>query len=162
AVRQAGALRAHSIEELFDLARALERQPLPSSRRATIVTNGGGLGILATDAARDAGLEVAPLDARVRDRLRPGLPAHAAPTNPVDLIGDATAARYDSALRTLAGESAPLLVMVAPQAATDAAGIARTIVGAARAHREPTLAVLAGGAHLRPGVQVLEEGGVPC
>jgi acetyltransferase len=162
AVRQAGALRAHSIEELFDLARALECQPLPSSRRTTIVTNGGGLGILATDAARDAGLDVTPLDARVRDRLRPGLPAHAALTNPVDLIGDATAARYDSALRTLAGESTPLLVMVAPQAATDAAGIARTIVGAARDRREPTLAVLAGGAHLRPGVQVLEEGGVPC
>lgn len=161
AVRQAGALRAHSVEELFDLARALESQPLPSGRRVTIVTNGGGLGILATDAARDAALELPALDDAVRGRLRSVLPAHAALANPIDVIGDATAARYDVTLRALREDDAALLVMLAPQAATDAAGIARTIVGAARGRQQPVLAVFAGGAHVRPGVHVLDEGGVP-
>ncbi|MGH8698493.1 MAG: CoA-binding protein, partial [Burkholderiales bacterium] len=61
ALRQAGVVRARSIEELFDLARALEPQPLPSGRRLLVVSNGGGLGIVATDAAAAAGLAVAPL-----------------------------------------------------------------------------------------------------
>src|SRR6185503_17597296 len=61
ALKRAGAVRAGSIEELFDLARALSVQPLPRGRRLTIVTNGGGLGIVAADAARDVGLEVTPL-----------------------------------------------------------------------------------------------------
>jgi acetyltransferase len=161
AVRQAGALRAHSVEELFDLARALATQPLPSGRRAVIVTNGGGLGILATDAARDAGLELPPVDEAVRAALARALPPHAALANPIDLIGDATAARYDTALRALRGEAGALLVMLSPQAATDSAGVARTIVSATRGRSEPVLGVFAGGAHVRAGVQVLEEGGVP-
>jgi acetyltransferase len=52
--------------------------------------------------------------------------------------------------------------MLAPQAATDAAGVARAIVSTTRRRREPVLAVFAGGAHVRTGVQVLEEGGIPA
>jgi acyl-CoA synthetase (NDP forming) len=55
-----------------------------------LVTNGGGLGVLATDAARAAGLEVTPLTPATRERLRGVIPAHASATNPVDLVGDAT------------------------------------------------------------------------
>jgi acyl-CoA synthetase (NDP forming) len=94
AVRQAGAVRARSVEELFDLARSLASQPVPRGRRLLIVTNGGGLGVVATDAARDAGLEVAPLDAPVQARLQGVLPGTASLGNPVDLVGDADAARY--------------------------------------------------------------------
>ena len=54
-------MRARSVEELFDLARSLASQPLPRGRRLLVVTNGGGLGVIATDAARDAGLEVTAL-----------------------------------------------------------------------------------------------------
>ena len=162
AVRQAGALRADTIEALFDLGRALARQPLPRHRRVQIVTNGGGLGILATDAAHDAGLELPPLSADTRVRLAAALPTHAALANPLDLIGDATAARYDVALRTMAEGDAACLVMLAPQAATDAAAVARTIVGATRGWSRPVLAVFAGGARVRPGIHILEEGGIPC
>ena len=66
AVRQAGALRVDTVEGLFDVARGLASQPLPRGRRLVVVTNGGGLGIVATDAARAAGLTVAPLDEAVR------------------------------------------------------------------------------------------------
>ena len=162
AVRQAGALRVDTLEELFDVARALVTGRTPPGRRVVLVTNGGGLGILATDAARAAGLDVAPLPAATQARLRAALPAPAATSNPVDLIGDATPARYGAALEALAGESASLVVMLAPQAATDAAGVARVVLGAARERTAPVLAVLVGGARVRAGVTALEDGGVPC
>ena len=103
AVKQAGALRVGTVEELFDVARGLASQPLPRGRRLLVVTNGGGLGIVATDAARDAGLEVAPLEAPVRDRLAAVLPPTASLANPVDLVGDADATRYSHALHAIGG-----------------------------------------------------------
>lgn len=162
AVVQAGAVRAGTLEELFDLARALAVQPLPATRRVVVVTNGGGLGILATDAARRAGLEVAPLAGEARGRLARALPPNAALGNPVDLVGDATAARYGAALHALAGGDAAHLVLLAPQAATDASGVARAILGATRGWPAPVLAVFAGGGRVRPGAQSLEDGGIPC
>jgi len=162
AVVQAGAVRAETLEDLFDLARALAAQPLPTSRRVVIVTNGGGLGILATDAARAAALEVPPLAPAVRERLSRVLPKNAALGNPVDLVGDATAARYGAALGALAGEDAAHLVLLAPQAATDAPGVARVVLGVTRGWRAPVLGVFAGGGRVRPGAENLEDGGVPC
>jgi acetyltransferase len=162
AVAQAGAARAETLEDFFDLARALATQPLPVSRRVVIVTNGGGLGILAADAAARAGLDVAPLAEAARARLAGVLPPTAALGNPVDLVGDAGAARYATALAALHDEPAALVICLAPQAATDASGIARAILGGARGRRAPALTVFSGGARIRAGAQALEEGGVPC
>ncbi|MEX2148026.1 MAG: acetate--CoA ligase family protein [Candidatus Rokuibacteriota bacterium] len=162
AVRQAGALRVRSLEELFDVARVLATGRRPRSGRVTIATNGGGLGILATDAARDAGLDVAALDSAVRARLAGVLPAHAALTNPVDLIGDANPERYGAALHALDDPDASCLVMLAPQTATDATGVARAILGATRTWTSPVVAVFAGGPRVRAGAQALDEGGIPC
>jgi len=163
AARQAGALRVDTVEELFDVARGLASQPLPRGRRLVVVTNGGGLGIVATDAARAAGLTVAPLDEGVRRRLAEGLPATAGLGNPVDLVGDADARRYSHALHTLGSDSADaMLVLLTPQAATDAASIARTIAGATRGWPIPVAAAFVGGTRVAPGVRVLEEAGIPC
>ena len=162
AVRQAGALRVATLEEMFDVARALVAGRTPPGRRVILVTNGGGLGILATDAAHDVDLQVTPLPEPTRARLSAVLPSHAATTNPVDLIGDATPSRYGEALQALAGESASLVVMLAPQAATDAAGVARAVLGATRDRPAPVLGVFAGGARVQPGITILEDAGVPC
>jgi acetyltransferase len=162
AVRQAGALRVTTLEEMFDVARALVAGRTPPGRRVILLTNGGGLGILATDAAHDAALAVTPLPEPTRARLSAVLPPHAATANPVDLIGDATPSRYGDALHALAGESASLVVMLAPQAATDAAGVARAVLGATRDWPAPVLGVFAGGARVHPGITVLEDAGVPC
>ena len=162
AVRQAGALRVTTLEEMFDVARALVAGRTPPGRRVILLTNGGGLGILATDAAHDVALAVTPLPEPTRARLSAVLPPHAATANPVDLIGDATPSRYGDALQALAGESASLVVMLAPQAATDAAGVARAVLGATRDWPAPVLGVFAGGARVHPGITVLEDAGVPC
>jgi acetyl coenzyme A synthetase (ADP forming)-like protein len=162
AVRQAGALRVTVLEELFDVARVLVTGRTPPGRRVVMVTNGGGLGILATDAAADAGLTITPPASTIQAALRGVLPPHASVGNPIDLIGDATPSRYGAALEALAAETDSLIVMVAPQAATDSAGVARSILAATRGRQAPVLAVLAGGARVRPGIAALEDGGVPC
>jgi acetate---CoA ligase (ADP-forming) len=164
AVRQAGGVRARSVEELFDLARCLASQPLPRGRRLLVVTNGGGLGVIATDAARDAGLEVAALDSPVQARLRAALPSTASVANPVDLVGDADPARYANALHAI-GPGASIdaaLVIMTVQAATDAVGVARAIVGSIRGWSRPVVAALVGGDRVAPGIRTLEEAGVPC
>jgi acyl-CoA synthetase (NDP forming) len=163
AVKQAGAVRVARVEELFDLARGLASQPLPRGRRLVVVTNGGGLGIVSTDAARDAGLEVPPLDDAVRGRLTAGLPVTASVVNPVDLVGDADAARYGHALRALGSESADAaLVVLTAQAATDSLGVARAVIDATRGWPIPVLATFVGGARVTPGARALEEAGIPC
>ncbi|MBI4013487.1 MAG: acetate--CoA ligase family protein [Candidatus Rokubacteria bacterium] len=162
AVRQAGAVRVRTVEELFDLARGLASQPLPRGRRLLVVTNGGGLGIVATDAAREAGLEVAPLDEPTRARLRAVLPPTASVVNPVDLVGDADAARYGNALDVAGPCADAALVILTAQAATDALGVARAVLGATRGWSIPVAAAFVGGARVAPGVRALEEGGVPC
>jgi acetyltransferase len=164
AVRQAGAVRARSVEELFDVTRSLACQPAPRGRRVLVVTNGGGLGVVATDAARDAGLDVAPLDAPVQAKLREVLPGTASLGNPVDLVGDADAARYGNALHAVGPDANvdATLVIVTAQAATDAAGIARAVLGATRGWSRPVVAALVGGGRVAPGARILEEAGVPC
>ena len=163
AVKQAGAVRAYTVEELFDLARGLAGQPLPRGRRLLIVTNGGGLGIVATDAARDAGLDVTPLESSLRDRLAAVLPATARPANPVDLIGDADAARYGNALHAVRPADADaVLVILTAQAATDAFGVARAVAGATRDWTIPVAAAFVGGPRVTPGARALDEVGIPC
>ena len=163
AVKQAGAFRVGTVEELFDVARGLASQPLPRGRRLLVVTNGGGLGIVATDAARDAGLAVEPLEAPVRDRLAAVLPPTASLANPVDLVGDADAARYSHALDAIGGGAADAaLVMLTAQAATDALGVARAVIVATRSWSIPVAGAFVGGARVAPGVRALEEAGIPC
>jgi len=162
AVRQAGAVRARSIEELFDLARALGRQPLPRTRALVVVTNGGGPGILAADAAADAGLTVAGLPEATARRVRAALPPTGSAANPIDLVGDAGPARYGDVLRALDGDAASHVVILAPQAATDAAGVARAIRAATRGWSAPVLTSFLGGPRVRAGMQDLEEHGIPC
>jgi acetyl coenzyme A synthetase (ADP forming)-like protein len=163
AVRQAGALRVDTVEELFDVARGLASQPMPRGRRLVVVTNGGGLGIVATDAARAAAFTMEPPAEPLRRRLAEGLPATAGLGNPVDLVGDADARRYGHALHTLGSESADaMLVLLTPQAATDAASVARTIAGATLGWSIPVVAAFVGGARVAPGIRTLEEAGIPC
>jgi acetyltransferase len=162
AVRQAGALRVDTLEDLFDVGRALVVSRVPANRRVVLVTNGGGLGVLATDAARAVGLELAAIEGEARSRLAAVLPSQASVSNPVDLIGDATAQRYAEALEALHGIDGSLVVMLAPQAATESVGIARSVLAATRDWTRPVLGVFAGGARVRPGAAALEDAGVPC
>jgi acetyl coenzyme A synthetase (ADP forming)-like protein len=101
AIKQAGGIRCRDVVELFDMARALAGQPTASGNRIGIITNGGGLGILLTDACETNGLVVPKLSKNTYKKIDKVLPDIVKPNNPVDLIGDAGFYRYEAATRAL-------------------------------------------------------------
>src|SRR5207342_3472521 len=104
-------------EELIDVATLLSSQPEPKGRRVAVLTNAGGLGILAADACDSVGLELPPFGDQTADRLRELLPVEASVANPVDMLGSATAATYEAVLPVLLddrGVDAVLVLFVPP------------------------------------------------
>ena len=115
--RNAGIIRVNSVEELFDLGTFLSTQPLPKGRRLAIVTNGGGPGIMAADAASLQGLEVSELSAATRNKIKPLLKRNINVGNPMDTTAGATAQEYEGILRALAADEeidAVLTIFVPP------------------------------------------------
>jgi acetyltransferase len=100
--RQFGVHRASSLEDLYDFSKALAYLPPPAGPRMLIVTSSGGAAIIATDVAEEEGFRVTPLPADLASRLKEMLPAHCIVGNPLDLTGDADAARYRKVLEASA------------------------------------------------------------
>jgi acetyltransferase len=165
AIRRAGMLRVDTLQDLFDAAETLShfRGSIAAEvaragagalgrERLTLVTNGGGAGVMAADAAAAAGVELATLSAPTLARLDEGLPAHWSRGNPVDIIGDAPVERYVHTLRTLLEDpsSGTLLFMHAPTAIVPSADIAQALVPVVQDHADRVLASWLGG----PGVAV--------
>jgi acetyltransferase len=96
--RQYGIHRASTLEELYDFSKALAYLPAPRGPGMLIVTSSGGSAIVATDAAEEEGFRVTPLPAALASRLRETLPSHCIVGNPLDITGDADAARYKQVL----------------------------------------------------------------
>ena len=95
AFRQCGVLRARTMTELFELATAFSRCPIPTGNRVAVVTNSGGPGIVTTDRIEADGLAMARFTRETADALRRALPAEASVYNPVDVLGDADAERIE-------------------------------------------------------------------
>lgn len=122
AFRRAGMLRVGTLDELFAAAETLSSGIKVTGDRLAIMTNGGGLGVLACDALAERGGRLATLSDGLVERLDGVLPATWSRGNPIDLIGDATGARYAAALRCLESERDhdALLVLHCPTAIADA------------------------------------------
>lgn len=99
--RQAGVIRVNTIEEMFNVAKLLAHQPLPQGPRVAILTNAGGPGVLAADAAVGWGLSVPTLSEETRRKLSAILPEEAALANPVDMIASAPGEQFEKSLRVL-------------------------------------------------------------
>ena len=136
AFRRAGMLRVATMAELFDAAETLALTHQQIGERITILTNGGGAGVLATDALIAAGGQLASLSQETIDRLNRVLPATWSHGNPVDIIGDASGKRYAEALAALIGDAAAdaILVLNCPTALVEpeeaAAAVIDTIAAA--------------------------------
>ncbi|HEU4342692.1 MAG TPA: acetate--CoA ligase family protein, partial [Candidatus Binatia bacterium] len=98
---QAGVIRAETLDEMFDLATALDKQPLPNGRRVAILTNAGGLGILCADSCEAGGLTVPELSDETKNLLKEFLPPAASVMNPVDMIASAGADHFRKAVEIL-------------------------------------------------------------
>jgi acyl-CoA synthetase (NDP forming) len=127
--RQAGVIRARTLEELVDVTALLSSQPLPHGRRVAVVTNAGGLGILCADACASAGLSLPGLAPETRAALAAVLPAEASTANPVDLLGSATETTYEAALPLLLADPGvdALIVLFVPPVVAGAEEVAAAI-----------------------------------
>jgi acetate---CoA ligase (ADP-forming) len=147
--RQAGVIRAETLEELVDAAALLSSQPLPRGRRVGVVTNAGGLGILCADACAASGLELPGLSEETRASIQPLLPEDASLANPVDLLGSATAATFEAVIPALLADKRldSLIVLFVPPVVAGADEVAGAIIDAVgkAGTDKPVLAVLISG-----------------
>ena len=153
AFRRAGILRVSDLRELFDCAETLGRVELPPGKRLAILTNGGGIGVLAVDRLVELGGIPAAIAPATREKLDAVLPPTWSGSNPVDIVGDADPGRYAAALEVLLADPGndAILVMNVQTAIAPADDIAATVTGLVSKYRQqrhgsakPVLAVWVG------------------
>lgn len=142
AFRRAGMLRVYSLEELFDAAEILATKCKPTGDRLAILTNGGGMGVLATDAVIDEGAQLAELAAETLADLDKVLPSTWSQSNPIDIIGDAPSSRYADALKVLSKDKAidAILALNCPTALASSTDAAEVVIETAK--ENPHLPIL--------------------
>ena len=165
--RQAGILRAETVEEMFDWARAFATQPLPPGENTVIITNGGGVGVLATDAAELHGVPLLQPDKELMEKFRKTMPWFGSPKNPVDLSGQAGVDNYVAALR-VAYESDKvdnIVVLYCQTAVLDPIDLAKSITDVAKEYRDknkPLLVAMVGGIETYEAMKVLNREHIPA
>ncbi|OKH27822.1 bifunctional acetate--CoA ligase family protein/GNAT family N-acetyltransferase [Chroogloeocystis siderophila] len=165
AFRRCGVLRVNSIDDLFNMAEVLAKQPRPKGKRLTILTNAGGPGVIATDALIAQGGELAELAPDTIAALNQILPPQWSHHNPIDILGDAEPDRYAKALEIAAQDpnSDGLLVILTPQSMTDPTQTAERLKSYIDKNQQaiaskigmPILASWMGGADIATGEKIL-------
>ncbi len=163
AFRQSGVLRAHSLQDLFDMARAFGYLSPLQGDHIAIVTNAGGPGILATDALERAGLKLARFKPECIKALEQFLPDAASAANPIDVLGDARADRYRFALEQVIESPSVdgILVILTPQAMTEIVETAEVIAEISAKVDIPILASFMGEARVEVGIEYMAKHNVP-
>jgi 4-hydroxybutyryl-CoA synthetase (ADP-forming) len=162
AFAQCGVIRVDTMGELFDLATAFSKQPLPDGN-VVIVSNAGGPAIISTDACSRYGLKMADISS-IRDEIAGVIPAYGSPRNPVDIVGDADYMRFEKVLLlTLAHPNVGSVVtMCTPSATLNYDDLARVLVKMSQQFPNKTiLASLMGLAEGMENRRIMSEGGIP-
>jgi acetate---CoA ligase (ADP-forming) len=160
---QCGVLRVETLEELFRYGIAFANQPLPKGRRVAIVTNAGGPGIMATDAAIRYDLELAKLEPKTKSILQAHLPPTVSLNNPIDLVGDAGEGRYQLALQgTLADDNVDgAIVICVPQMMTDLEAMSNTIAQQVKFSDKPVFVVYMATGDIEEALKILDNQHIP-
>lgn len=169
ALRRAGVLQVHDLGQLFDAAEILNRVRSVPGDRLAVMTNGGGVGVLAAERFADLGGRIAMVSEETRDQLGTLLPPFSAPNNPLDMMGDADAARYEAAACALLHDKGVdgLAIIHCPTALADSGAIAEVLAGPVlQASRKvwppkPVLVVWLGESDSAPERRMMEAAGLP-
>ena len=174
-----GVLRADTIADLLDYGEILLFQPIPKINSFAIITNAGGPGIVATDAFERKGLKFAQFSESILHMLRENLPPEAAIFNPIDIIGDASPARYEFTIKTIFGlnnekhheaikeddiTTYGALIIISPQAQTHPTDVAKLIYKISSKHilDKPIVTALVGGVSMTEAAKYLQKNHIPC
>lgn len=165
AFKQSGIIRAHTIKNLFEYANTLANQPLPKGKNVVIITNAGGPGIMATDACEEIGIPLASLEKKTIEKLKEFLPAAANFYNPVDVLGDAGADRYQQTMEVVLKDKSvdAVLVILTPQTTTQPFKTAQAIVEEINnsGTKVPVITCFMGGGQVQKGIKYLRDHGIP-
>ena len=161
AIRRAGMLRVDTLQDLFMAAETLARFGSNRDDALTLMTNGGGAGVLAADAAALAGVPLRALSDRVRGELDAVLPPTWSHANPIDIIGDAPVRRYTDTLQALLADrdSGAVLFMHAPTAIVRSDDIARACAPLVRQAPGRVMACWLGDAAVADARHIFEDAG---
>jgi len=165
AFKRAGIVRVKDIADLFNCAEAIGKQPLPRGPNLAIITNAGGPGVMASDAIIALGGKLAQLSTATIEKLNSVLPPHWSKGNPVDILGDAKAKRYEEAAQAcFTDENVDgVLIIYTPQGGSDPAEIAEKIMDLYKTNKysKPYLTSFMGYEDVEKANQILTENGVP-
>ena len=163
AIARAGMLRVDTMQQLFLAAETLARFSGNHAERLTILTNGGGAGVMAADAAEHAGVSLSELSPATIERLDALLPGNWSRGNPVDIIGDAPAERYVQALQALQDDpdAGAVLFIHAPTAIVPSTEIARALVPLARGNPPRVMGCWLGDRAVAQAREVFQDAGIP-
>lgn len=161
AYQGSGVIQAHDTREMFGLLEIFQfAHHKEFDGSVALLTNAGGVGVSTSDAFEENNLDLARPSDKTIEKLKAVLPAESAFGNPIDVIGDARADRYENALRILceSGEYKNILVLLTPQMVTDAKGTAESIVRVAKDFKNVNVfASFIGGVRVQAGVEILNE-----
>lgn len=162
AFRQAKVTEANSLEELFDFVKIFN-QALPRGNRVGIITNGGGMGILTTDAVEEQGLKMAKFTPDTVKKMQKILPSYGTVANPLDLVADAGVEAYEAAINAMMedpGIDALAIVVLLQTPAVDER-ILHILVKSSDDRRKPIVTISVGGGYTENYRKILEGRGVP-
>ena len=164
AVRRAGVARVKNVGQLFYAAKALASKFKPQGKRLAIITNGGGPGAMAADRAGDLDLILAELSVDTLKALNATMPATWSRSNPIDIVGDATPARYRDAILAVSQDTGidGILVMLSPQAMTQPMEVAKEVIEVSKQTSMPILACWMGEHQVIEARLMLEDAGIPA
>ncbi|MGI0008416.1 MAG: 4-hydroxybutyrate--CoA ligase [Nitrosopumilaceae archaeon] len=162
-LKQSGAIRVDTMEELFDYATAFSKQPLPTQGDLVIVSNAGGPAIISTDACSKLGIKMAKIE-EIRPKINAVIPPWGSSRNPVDIVGDADFNRFDNVLNEVLAHPnvGSVIAMCTPSATLDYNKLAEVIVNMSKKYSSKT--ILASLMGLDEGIknkEILAQGGIP-
>lgn len=160
---QCGIIRADTVNELFEYAKAFSAQPIPKGKRVGMLTNAGGIGIMATDSIIRNGLQVAQLSQATKDKLKKIMPPTASIANPVDVIGDADEKRYAAALKIVLDDEGidSIITIWTPTLMARTVDIAKRVAEIGPGHGKPIMGCLLSLQNTKEVIQTLWQEKIP-
>jgi len=162
-LHQCGIIRVDTVSELFDYAKAFSGQPLPKTRNIAIITNAGGMGIMATDSVIRNDLQLSQYSETTKQKLREFLPLSASINNPLDVIGDSDEKRYSTALKMMLEDEniEGVITIWTPTLMAETKTIAEEIAKLATNYSKPIMGCLLSLENTKEVIQTLWKSKIP-
>jgi acetate---CoA ligase (ADP-forming) len=163
AVKKANVIRCEGIEDFFDMARVFSWEEAPKGKNIAVISNAGGPAVMTSDFVAESGLQLVQFDQETKEKLAQALPSQVSVINPIDLIGDALADRYQIAVETVIqnDEVDALIVILTPQVMTQIEETATAIGKLSLQYGKTVVCSFMGGSLISDGEKILNKYKIP-